>query len=199
MGRPKEHDADTALALLDAAEHRLRSGGLESTSLRAVAAEAGVSVRAVYSLFDGKDGLVDGLAIRAFSQLQKDVEQIPFTDDPEQDLIEAGVVFLRRAIANAELYRLAWERVFTTDLSARPAWAKQAQASRRALEVRIDRAFGNGAGANAATNSLVSAFHAICQGFASCQVNQVFLAMSVPDAEALLRSTTRAWIDGLKS
>ncbi len=199
MGRPREHDAATAEALLDAAEHQLRAGGLESTSLRAVAGEAGVSVRAVYSLFDGKDGLIDGLAIRAFSGLRREIEDIPISAEPDDDLVEAGAVFLRRAVANPELYRLAWERVFTTDLEQRPAWAEEAEASRRALEARIDRSFGEGASSRHDPRMLVPAFHALCQGFASSQVNQVLERMSVTDTDRLLRTTLRAWIAGVRA
>ena len=51
MGRPKEHDARTAAALLEAAESVVQSDGVDALSVRRVADEVGTSTRAVYSLF----------------------------------------------------------------------------------------------------------------------------------------------------
>ena len=51
MGRPREHDAGTAAALLDAAERIVESEGLAALSVRRVADEVGTTTRAVYSLF----------------------------------------------------------------------------------------------------------------------------------------------------
>lgn len=195
MGRPREHNDETSEALLDAAEHQLRSGGLDGVSLRSISEEAGVSVRAIYSLFDGKNGMIDALAIRAFARLGERVASIGPTADPVADLIEAGRVFYRLAVENPESYRLAWERVFTSDLDANPRWASEAIAARNALRTHIERAFGPGSSSTSDPRQLTAAFHAICQGFASCQVNMVFDGMRVPDPEHLLTVTLRGWCE----
>ena len=54
MGRPREHDEKTARALLAAAEQLLQQRGTAALSLRQVAAGAGTSTRAVYSLFGSR-------------------------------------------------------------------------------------------------------------------------------------------------
>ena len=195
MGRPRQHDETTAEALLDAAEHQLRAGGLDGVSLRSIANEAGVSIRAIYSLFENKDGLIDALAIRAFGRLRQSVGDVPITEEPVEDLVRAGQAFFRLASDNPESYRLAWERVFTTDLTAKPAWADEALHARNALRTRIGRAFGDDDRSGLDSRRLTAAFHAICQGFASCHVNQVFDGMRVTDTEELLATTLRNWIE----
>lgn len=195
MGRPRQHNAATAAALLDAAEQQLRAGGLDGVSLRSIADEAEVSVRAIYSLFEHKDGLVDALAIRAFERLRRRVDGVARTGQPVEDLVAAGREFFRLAAESPESYRLAWERVFTTDLDARPAWAEEALLARSALRAHIERVFADGVRSRADLRRLTAAFHAICQGFASCHVNQVFDGMRVSGAEELLATTLRRWID----
>lgn len=195
VGRPRQHDEATAEALLDAAEHQLRSGGLDGVSLRSIADEADVSIRAIYSLFDNKDGLIDALAIRAFGRLRQRIDRIAASDDPVEDLVAAGREFFRLAVESPESYRLAWERVFTTDLDANPAWAEEALEARNALRARIDRAFEDRGHPGTNPRQLTAAFHAICQGFASCHVNEVFDGMRVREAEQLLATTLRNWID----
>src|SRR6266498_1632147 len=107
MGRPKVHDASTALALLEAAEHLVQVGGLDALSVRAVAAEVGTTTRAVYSLYGSKDGLFVALGVRAFEMLGAAVVAMPTTDDPAADLVEAGVkVFRRFALDHPSLFSI---------------------------------------------------------------------------------------------
>ena len=51
MGRPKEHDEATGVALLDAAERLVATGGVGALSVRAVAEAVGTTTRAIYSVF----------------------------------------------------------------------------------------------------------------------------------------------------
>lgn len=194
MGRPRQHDETTAESLLDAAERQLRSGGLDGVSMRSIADDADVSIRAIYSLFGSRDGLVDALAIRTFARLRERIAAIAPTDNPIQDLVTAGREFFALAVESPESYRLAWERVFTTDLETKPAWADEALHARNALGDRIDRVLGSDV-PKSERRRLTAAFHAICQGFASCQVNRVFDGMRVSQAEALLATTLRHWVE----
>ena len=63
MGRPKEHDDATATALLKAAERAIEDRGVDALSVRGVAADVGVSTRAVYSVFGSREALVAALAV----------------------------------------------------------------------------------------------------------------------------------------
>ena len=112
MGRPREHREDTRDALRAAAERIVAGDGYGALSVRAVAEEAGTTTRAVYSLFGSKDGLVDTLAASAFDFLYTTIDALPETDDPAADLVDVGLLALRRlALEHPALYRIAFQRV----------------------------------------------------------------------------------------
>jgi AcrR family transcriptional regulator len=112
MGRPREHREDTRDALRAAAERIVAGDGYGAFSVRAVAEEAGTTTRAVYSLFGSKDGLVDTLAASAFDFLYTTIDALPETDDPATDLVDVGLLALRRlALEHPALYRIAFQRV----------------------------------------------------------------------------------------
>src|SRR6266545_4635648 len=98
VGRRREHDEKTAAALLDAAERTIAEEGIDALSLRDVARDAGTTTRAIYSLFGSKDGLLVALGVRAFTLLEQEIEALPVTDRPGDDLIEAALVFRRFAV-----------------------------------------------------------------------------------------------------
>jgi AcrR family transcriptional regulator len=111
MGRPREHNAHTATALLDAAERLVDEGGVDALSVRCVAKEVGTTTRAVYILFGSKDGLVVALGAKAFLLRGAAVNALPVTDDPASDLLEAGMTFRRFALAHPALFRLGVQHV----------------------------------------------------------------------------------------
>ncbi|GAA0294944.1 hypothetical protein GCM10008966_14920 [Rhodovulum strictum] len=64
-GRPPQMPpAERARVILDAAERVLLSRGLQGTTMEAVAAEAGMSKRTLYDLFDGRAALIEALVRR---------------------------------------------------------------------------------------------------------------------------------------
>jgi AcrR family transcriptional regulator len=113
VGRPREHDDDTRVALRVAAERLVASGGPGAFSVRAVAEEAGTTTRAVYTLFGSGDGLlVDALAQEAFEFLADEIDKLVETDDPATDLVDVGVLVFRRLVTeHPALYRIAFQRI----------------------------------------------------------------------------------------
>jgi AcrR family transcriptional regulator len=110
VGRRKEHDESTAAALLDAAERTIAQEGVDALALRDVARDAGTTTRAIYTLFGSKDGLLGALGVRAFNFLQREIEALPVTDKPQDDLIEAALVFRRFALEHPALFSIAFHR-----------------------------------------------------------------------------------------
>ena len=107
-GRPREHDEQTARALLDEAERLVEAEGAAAVTVRRVADGVGVSTRAVYSVYGSKDGLLVALGARGFEMLGKGVAARPRTDDPAADLVEAGVMVFRRfAVEHPALFQIA--------------------------------------------------------------------------------------------
>ena len=85
-------------------------------------------------MFESKDGLVAALGLRAFHLLQRDIEALPATDRPRQDLVEVALVFRRFAIEHPALFSIAFHR-------ADPAvWAHFRAAATDALAV-LDKRF----------------------------------------------------------
>jgi AcrR family transcriptional regulator len=112
MGRPREHRESTRDALRAAAERIVAAEGYGALSVRAVAQGAGTTTRAVYSVFGSKEGLVDTLAASAFDFLYETIDSLPETADPAADLVDVGVLAVRRlALEHPALYRIAFQRV----------------------------------------------------------------------------------------
>lgn len=168
VGRPREHDARTRLALLDAAEALVARGGLDAVSVRAVADEIGTSVRAVYSVFGSKEGLIRGLAERGFQLLMDGVDSAPLTSDPATDLAAAAIRGFRPfAIEHPDLFRLVfvWSGI---DLG--PDVGAAGKVALRRLEARLESARAAGLLPERPSSELGLEFHALCQGLASLEL-----------------------------
>jgi AcrR family transcriptional regulator len=175
------------MALLDAAERIVEAGGLEALSVRRVANEVGTTTRAVYSLFGSKDGLVVALGVRAFDLLRDSINSLPVTDDPADDLVEAGVVVLRRfVLRHPALFRLGVQRVAVSpELAHRFRGA--AESALGGLRSRIARlADARQLGARSLPDAIFE-FHALCEGLAALE-----LRSTIPQGEA-----ERIWRDAL--
>jgi AcrR family transcriptional regulator len=77
--RRREQAAETRLRILDAAQSLFERDGYASTSIAAVAAEAGVSLKTVYLVFETKSGLLRALWHKL---LRGDEERIPVGQQP---------------------------------------------------------------------------------------------------------------------
>ncbi len=97
--RTRYHHGDLRNALLDAGSEVAHDLGAESLSLREVARRAGVSHTAAYNHFADKNGLLRGIAIRAFERL---TEQLAATSTSLED---AAAAYVRFAMANAAEFR----------------------------------------------------------------------------------------------
>lgn len=140
MGRPREHDENTREALLAAAERQIAAGGTAAVSVRSVALEAGTTTRAVYALFESKEGLLQNLAARAFDLLSEYVDAVPLTEDPLHDLFTAGALGFRRfALEHPDLFRLVLGTAFT-DFKLGPEASAAGTASFGRLVQRVERA-----------------------------------------------------------
>ena len=172
MGRPRKHDAETAAALLDAGQRLLSEGGPDSVGVRAVARHAGESSRAVYSLFGGKEGLLQALAARGYDLLTDQVEGVARTEAPAADLIRVGTEGFRTfALEHPGLFRLTFERV-SAEVTADSEVQRAAGASYAALTRRIERAQDAGELQQLPVSEIAFAFHSCCLGLASGELSR---------------------------
>jgi AcrR family transcriptional regulator len=132
MGRPKEHDEATRERLLEAAEHLSATNGWEALTVRGIAEEAGTSTRALYALFNSKEGLEQALHEVMFTRLRDLLQARERSDDPRQDVINQAFAYRRWAIESPERYALAMHRF--VGQRARPRSAEGLAISRAALD-----------------------------------------------------------------
>ena len=172
MGRPREHDANTAAALLDAAERIVQAEGLKALTVRRVASEVGTTTRAVYSVFSSKEGLVVALGRRAFEILGDGLSSFPQTDDPAADLIEGTIaVFRRFAIEHPTLFQIALQRPPSPQIKA---GFRDAQAEALAgLEARIERLHAAGLLGGRPVWAVLCVFDALCEGLAALELRGI--------------------------
>jgi AcrR family transcriptional regulator len=169
VGRRREHDADTAAALVEAAERIVHAEGLDALTVRRVAAEVGTTTRAVYSVFGSKEGLVVALGRRAFEILGDGLAELPETDDPAADLVEAGIrVFRRFALEHPSLFHLAVQRPPSMRVGE-GFRAVGAEALDR-LKARVERLEAAGLLGDRPVWAAVLEFHALCEGLAAVEL-----------------------------
>ena len=189
MGRPRIHDAQTAEALLDAAERIAQTDGVDAVTVRRVADEVGTTTRAVYSAFGSKEGLLVELGRRAFGILLGGLEELPETDDPAADLVEAGVqVFRRFAVDHPSLYRIGIQQEIGDPLLAE-GYRDAARIALEALDAKVARLAAAGELTAIAPRDARRAFHAMCEGFAGMELRGF-----MPPGEQ-----ERVWREGLSA
>jgi AcrR family transcriptional regulator len=108
--RPRIHDETLRQRLLEQAGRLLAEEGPQALSLRKLAAEAGTSTTAVYSLFGGKTELVHDVYTEAFRRFGAKLAEVGPTDDPVEDLRRLALAYRAYALANPHLYAVMFGR-----------------------------------------------------------------------------------------
>jgi AcrR family transcriptional regulator len=192
VGRRPEHDDGTRTALRTAAERLVAKGGPAALSVRAVAAEAGTTTRAVYSLFGSKEGLVvDALAQSAFEFLADGVDKLVETDDPVADLVAVGVpVFRTLVLEHPALYRIAFQRI-VPGLRAGPEVSAARALAHTRLHAKIQRVADAGLLGTKTVLEAAVEFNAMLEGLANAELRGSTLPILAPGTEE------RTWRDAL--
>jgi AcrR family transcriptional regulator len=110
MGRPKIHDEALRGRLIERAAALVFDGGVDSLNLRRLAADAGTSTSAVYSLFGNKAGLLENLYLEAARRFGERLGEVVTTDDPVADLVRLGVAYRDYALREPHLYAIMFAR-----------------------------------------------------------------------------------------
>ena len=114
MPRPKIHDEALRLRLLEHAVRTLSEYGVDALSLRKLAAHAGTSTTAVYSLFGGKPGLLNAVFDEAFRRFGEPIINVPITDDPREDLFALAMAYRASALAEPHFYQVMFGPIGAT-------------------------------------------------------------------------------------
>lgn len=128
----------------------LERDGLQSLSVRSLAAEVGTSTMAVYTHFGGMTGVIDALANEAFARFTRVLTDADQTDDPVCDFFVMGAAYRAFALADPQRYQLIFgitspasvvgQRTDVTSAGSttdRAEWAESFEALRHAVRRMI--------------------------------------------------------------
>lgn len=104
---PRAADPAVRQRLVDVTAALLANG--DDVTLRKVADVAGTSTMAVYTHFDGMDGLWFAVREQAFGELTSRLADVAATDDPVADLVATGAAYVRFALAEPVLYQAMFD------------------------------------------------------------------------------------------
>lgn len=100
-------------ALLDAASRLLVEEGPQALTMRGVAAAAGCSTTVLYTMFGGKEGLVDALYREGFERLTRrleEAEKAGDSDDPVAHAAALAIAYRESALADRNYYDVMFGR-----------------------------------------------------------------------------------------
>ncbi|MFD8547191.1 TetR-like C-terminal domain-containing protein [Streptomyces sp. NPDC059649] len=188
MGRPKTNDDTVKERLVACATEMFATRPRELVTVRALATAAGTSTTAVYSLFDGKDGLIGEVRDRAVAGLYQDLSAVPTSDDPLADLFALAVAYRRWGREHSHLYTVLFGGVQSFDPSGAVGTADPV----RPLLAAIDRALAESLLAGEAT-SIALSFWVTLHGLVTLELAG---ALDAATAESSLRTTIHATLRG---
>jgi len=110
MGRPREHDERTRERLLDAAAVIIDDQGAHELTVRRLAESAGVTTRAIYSLFGGMPGVLQELFRLGAEDMAARHEAVPRQDDAAQEIWPLALAYRAGALARPESFMLSYGR-----------------------------------------------------------------------------------------
>ncbi|BFM15624.1 TetR/AcrR family transcriptional regulator [Maricurvus nonylphenolicus] len=112
------HHGNLRESLIEAALVILERDGADSLSLRAIAAEVGVSHTAPYSHFKNKKELIEGVSEAGYELLADSFDESVAAqgDNLEDTVLNYGASYLQFALDNPQLYRLMLGQVETRGL-----------------------------------------------------------------------------------
>lgn len=157
------HHGDLRATLLAAGKELLTTEGLESLSLRAVAAKAEVSHNAPYRHFPDRRALLSAIASQGFTQLVAELDtpsHVASALSPHQALVQAGHRYLDFALCNPQMYRLMFDSDIL-DGSPTPEIGQSSMAAYKAFEAQVAAVIGQQAHAGATTAILWSQLHGV--------------------------------------
>ena len=98
-------------ALLEIANQLLIEDGVHALSTRKLAERAGASTTAIYTLFGGKEGLLEALYIDGFERLGRAIAAVDATLEPLERLRAMNRTYRRLALEHPARYAVMFEQV----------------------------------------------------------------------------------------
>lgn len=97
-------------AILDSAIRLLVAEGPAALTMRRIATDIGSSTKVLYTMFDGKEGLIDALYREGFARLRRAQESVPDSACPLTHLNALGTAYREHALSEPAYYRVMFEQ-----------------------------------------------------------------------------------------
>ncbi|MEW2115046.1 TetR/AcrR family transcriptional regulator [Streptomyces sp. NPDC005474] len=188
MGRPRTNGETVKERLVECATELLATRPQESVTVRAVATAAGTSTAAVYSLFGGKDGLIEAVRDEAVTGLFQSLAAVATSADPLADIYALAAAYRRWGREHSHLYSVLFGGV----QSFKPSGAVGASDPVRPLIAAIDRAVTESVLDGRATSIALSLWVTL-HGLVALELAG---ALDAATAEAAFSSTIHATLRG---
>jgi AcrR family transcriptional regulator len=194
--RPRTHDDALRERLLVEAGRELSARGPQGLSLRSVAARAGTSTTAVYSLFGGRTELLRAVFDEAFRRFGAHLAAVTPSGDAREDLVRLGLAYRASAHADPHFYAIMFGG---QSLGLEPSQdsVDRALATFSPLVVLVRRGVEAGDLRDEAPRRIATALWASVHGFVSLEL----AGLLPPDDEsdATFAAGARAAVDGWAS
>ncbi|MFD0375740.1 TetR/AcrR family transcriptional regulator [Streptomyces sp. NPDC127112] len=97
-------------AILDHAIDLLVTEGAAALTMRRIASGIGASTKVLYTMFGGKEGLVDALYREGFARLRRAQQRAHRAEDPLTRLNDLAAAYRAHALAEPAYYRVMFEQ-----------------------------------------------------------------------------------------
>jgi AcrR family transcriptional regulator len=183
------------MKLLDRAGELIAADGPKALSLRKLAADAGTSTTAVYSLFGSKPDLVNALYTEGFRRFGARMAGTALTGDAVEDLVALGSAYRTSALADPHLYGIMFTRS-VPGFEPNEGAEKLARETLKPLERIIRRAVADGVFLDVPPETIAVGCWAIVHGLVSLE-----LTGNLPEEfdvtgsyERALRANASGWL-----
>ena len=198
MGRPRQHNDETREHLLHVAGGIIRRGGVGALTVRGLAAEAGVTTRAIYSLFSGLPELIAVLCARSADAMVRHHEAVPVTDDPIGELLPLALAYRSAAREQADLYEMLYTPTAapaSAPTSAAVGYPQQVQRTIGRVQDTLRRAILAGQLHSVDDHEVFQGLWAIVHGLTSLELRGVL--GSSEECDHIWRETITTHVRGL--
>lgn len=198
VGRPRLYDDRLRDRLASCAAGLLSTGGARALSVRKVASAAGTSTAAVYTLFGGRQGLIETLYTNAFARLGDEQRAVVVSDDPLTDIISLGLAYRRTAIDDPHGYRVMFgDEIRPSDVGREAA--EEAGRTFEPLVAAVRRAVASGSlPPEPSAAAIATALWGNAHGLVSLELGR-FLPPLAEDPAVVFEAAIRAALDGWTS
>lgn len=196
-GRESYHHGNLKTALIEAGKQLLISKGITGLSLRETAKAAGVSHTAPYRHFRDKDALLAAIAESGFTDLAAALDETiqAYPGDPEKQLVEAAVVYIKLAITHLEMHQLMYVSSIDED-SMSDSYIETRQQTFNALTRIIKNGQKKAVFNKSPTHELAISAWSLIHGY-TMLVTAGHLSGSLKQIEELARSSATSLVQGI--